>query len=181
MSSGHFGKGVYMTECSDIAYHYSNRQNPVNDDGFIFVNEVVKVAKLRVSKFKSYKELYDVDRQLEHPFTVYLRDCKNNIVQDCSCLVEDVKYKVDGKGRKYRDTETECCRDAADKKLLKAMEDFMLATTPDQNIHIVCMLAVITKFIIKMKCHILIGKKEDNNLVNQKLIIIVFLRWVSKI
>ena len=98
---GYFGKGVYMTECSEIAYHYSRRRNPINDDGFIFVNEVVKVGEPRVSTYKSYNELYDVDSGIEHPFTVYVRDCKYNI--DCSCRVEDVKYKVDGKGRKYRD------------------------------------------------------------------------------
>ena len=40
---GYFGKGVYMTECSEVAYHYSRRQNPINNDGFILVNEVVNI------------------------------------------------------------------------------------------------------------------------------------------
>ena len=41
---GHYGQGVYLTECTDLAIHYSRRQNNIsgsNEKNYVFMNEVV--------------------------------------------------------------------------------------------------------------------------------------------
>ena len=47
---GWFGKGVYMTECSDVAFDYSN-PNGSKLLSYIFVNEVLESEKLQTSTF----------------------------------------------------------------------------------------------------------------------------------
>ena len=72
---GWFGKGVYMTDCSDTALMYS--VIPSNSDCsetnyFIFVNEVLESEKLQTFEFNSSDEMKNIDTPLKNPFNKHI-------------------------------------------------------------------------------------------------------------
>ena len=89
--SGWYGKGVYMTECSDVAFSYSLQHNN-RVDYTIFVNEVLESTKLQT--FEIVNITGDIDTPLENPF-------KKHIDKSSPQATEE-NYKEDHKGRKYR-------------------------------------------------------------------------------
>ena len=99
--SGWFGKGVYMTECSDIAHDYSMDINADNLGGtrffnYIFVNEVLESEKLQVHTLKGDPLEMDEDNtaDLLHPFQKHVRPYSPQSTEE--------DYKKDLMGRKYR-------------------------------------------------------------------------------
>ena len=86
---GWYGKGVYMTECSEVAFSYS-LLNTV--DYTIFVNEVLESEKLQT--FEIGYVTGDIDTPLENPF--------NKHIHTSSPQVTEENYKEDHNGRKYR-------------------------------------------------------------------------------
>ena len=99
--SGYFGKGVYMTECSDTAFDYTGIPadcvKGTKFFNYIFVNEVLESEKLQAYSFNASDAL-DMDEdntaELMHPFEKHFK---------CSSpqpTKED--YKEDVLGRKYR-------------------------------------------------------------------------------
>ena len=51
---GYYGQGVYLTECTDLAIHYSRRQNNIsgsNEKNYVFMNEVFNKNDLKTPVF----------------------------------------------------------------------------------------------------------------------------------
>ena len=108
---GWFGKGVYMTDCSDTAFDYSCLRNSLNRKRNnsnnnkkksksnttwinIFVNEVVASENLQTFEFDTSKLRKDVDTPLKYPF--------NKHIHKFSPQATEENYRKDQKGRKYR-------------------------------------------------------------------------------
>ena len=94
---GWFGKGVYMTECSDIAKHYSSNTSLIYSTSCrglscVFVNEVLKSEKLRILK-RDVRHC-DIYTKPEHAFE------KRVLKWNKQPAEED--YKEDALGRRYR-------------------------------------------------------------------------------
>ena len=92
--NGWYGKGVYMTDCVNIARTYS-KAKCFSKYQCIFVNEVLESEKLQIIKFESILSIKDV----------------NNVADICqfhkhinrkSPQPAETDYKKDSLGRKYR-------------------------------------------------------------------------------
>ena len=99
--SGWFGKGVYMTDCSDVAQEYAFDKNDDNLVGsrffnYIFVNEVLESEKLQIHIYDN--DLFEMDEgntaELLHPFQKHVRPYSPQLTEG--------DYKKDLMGRKYR-------------------------------------------------------------------------------
>ena len=90
---GWFGKGVYMTDCSNTARYYSKG---MYKDGFdyVFVNEVVKSQYLQTFRHGKYHVMSDCYTKPNHPFEKH--------VFEGSQKLTEAEYKEDAFGRKYR-------------------------------------------------------------------------------
>ena len=94
---GWFGKGVYMTDCSEIAFNYTLFKRDYSHR-YIFVNEVLESETLQTSTF-DYNVIYkrgDVNTLPEHKFE------KNFLKSSPQPTEED--YIVDLKGRRHVNT-----------------------------------------------------------------------------
>ena len=103
--SGWFGRGVYMTDCSDTAFVYASTCRNVVDDvigrylSYVFVNEVLESEKLRTFTFEGHEleKDEDNDAELMYPFELH--------VDVDSRQPGEGDYKEDSLGRKYRNIE----------------------------------------------------------------------------
>ena len=91
---GKFGKGVYMTECPNVALSYSRGmpKNQSNKIRFIFVNEVLQSETLKTLSRKNFS-----DKNAKHkpPFEKYINF-------EGSQQLTEADYKEDAHGRRYR-------------------------------------------------------------------------------
>ena len=95
---GWFGKGVYMTDCSDTAIDYSKNLDVNAHNFYIFVNEVLESETLQTFTF-DYDvvcERGDVNTQPKHYFEKYF----------CNWSRQPTKedYIIDFEGRRYVNT-----------------------------------------------------------------------------
>ena len=96
-SEGWFGKGVYMTDCSDVAFSYTH--NSTIRYSFIFLNEILESEKLQTFEFdlKDIEEKgWDINTKPNHQFE------KHILKSSTQPSKED--YKMDNHGRLYRNT-----------------------------------------------------------------------------
>ena len=96
---GWFGKGVYMTDCSDVAMNYCYIRNAraflTHTKGYIFVNEVIESEKLKTIKHEDF-DFIDNDSKPENQF-------EKHVLKE-SQQANEKDYKEDVQGRKYRYT-----------------------------------------------------------------------------
>ena len=92
---GWFGKGVYMTDCSNIALDYSGECNPDYSTSYntVFINEVLETEKLQTYQYDCSEDKDHIDTPLKNQF--------NKHVYKSSSQATDENYKKDHKGRKY--------------------------------------------------------------------------------
>ena len=89
---GWFGKGVYMTDCSEIALSYSFNNDMNSSYRYFFINEVLKSEKHQ--KFKiNLKDFKDASTKPEHQYKKY--------TNMSSAQLTKKHYIVDYEGRKY--------------------------------------------------------------------------------
>ena len=96
-NEGYFGKGVYMTDSSHMAYWYAFwcRKMRQKHRNYVFVNEVLGSEKMQVFRHDNFKSMVEVSTEVEHPF------CKHHT--ENSRQPDDISgYKVDALGRRYR-------------------------------------------------------------------------------
>ena len=120
---GLFGAGVYNTECTDQAIHYSDNQT-IKQGGyyeselFVFVNEMLNSEEWERITFRDYNSYY-VNPLTNSP-GLHLSKYHRH-VNSPKPTVED--YKRDVNGRKYRCTATSkwslCDEFVADSSLVK--------------------------------------------------------------
>ena len=92
---GWFGKGLYMTDCSEVALGYSNKDMNSYDRYFVFVNEVLESEKLQTFNSDS-KDITDVSIKTKHQFKKYTnKSSPQPTIGD---------YIVDFEGRRYVNT-----------------------------------------------------------------------------
>ena len=91
---GWFGQGVYMTDCSNVAFRYSVRHNNYFKLS-LFVNEVLESEKLQTCEINPYRFMKDIDTPLRNQFSKHIDEWSPQ-----ATLRED--YKEDHKGRRYR-------------------------------------------------------------------------------
>ena len=87
---GKYGKGVYMTDCSDFAAHYANP--------YVFVNEVLKSQNMRTVVHKDRGHPGYTYKTAEFPFAKHVRGVKRTLGEG--------EYKTDVEGRRYRNVAT---------------------------------------------------------------------------
>ena len=98
--TGWFGRGVYMTDCSEMAYMYSKGADKgISKMCYIFVNEVLESERLQTFEIDDSKFTGDVDTPLKNPFNKHIHESSPQITEE--------NYKEDHKGRKYRNIEHE--------------------------------------------------------------------------
>ena len=98
-SEGWFGRGVYMTDCSDVAFNYSYTDEITTRYSCIFLNEVLESEKLQTFEFnlKDIEEKgWDINTKPNHQFE------KHIFKSSTQPSKED--YKMDNHGRLYRNT-----------------------------------------------------------------------------
>ena len=107
---GCFGSGVYMTDCLDVAIHYSNRKMEnhsetiyVNNTNYIFFNEIVKLQTPHVSIFDAYP-IYKDSEQNKTQITSFRK-----FMYKSSPATTSADYKSDSQGRQYRYTKIPIC------------------------------------------------------------------------
>ena len=94
---GWHGSGVYMTECSYIAYGYSTNIIYLDrSDSFIFVNEVLESEKLQTYVYNNTLDMRDNDRPLSNSFNKHVHKKSPQI------KITEENYKKDLYGRQYR-------------------------------------------------------------------------------
>ena len=95
---GWFGRGLYMTESSYIAYGYTYKHNGGlhKADNFIFVNEVLESEKLQTFVYNSPFDIRENDSTPSNAFNKHVRKESPQIE-----LTEE-NYKKDLEGRQYR-------------------------------------------------------------------------------
>ena len=91
---GYFGKGVYMSDCSDVASKYAATRFSNNYCLYVFVNEVLESEKLQTLEFDASTYVRYHDTPLKHPF--------NKHIHKSSHQATEKDYKEDHIGRKYR-------------------------------------------------------------------------------
>ena len=93
---GWFGKGVYMTDCQNIANFYSSK---ICKDGcvYMFVNEVLKSDNLKTFRRGKFSEMGDHDNEPKHQFEKHVLEGSQKLTKK--------DYKEDSLGRKYRNVE----------------------------------------------------------------------------
>ena len=98
---GWYGKGVYMTDCSDVAFDYTD--NSTSRYCFIFLNEILESEKLQTFEFGSkdieknrYQKGWYIYTKPNHQFEKHI--CKS------STQPSKEDYKKDNHGRLYRYT-----------------------------------------------------------------------------
>ena len=99
---GWFGQGVYMTDCSDVAFDYSSNYYNWNCSRsliYIFVNEILESEKLQTFKFESTLYMNDNYDELEHQFIKHMHYNSPPLTKK--------NYKVDLLGRKYRNVKVD--------------------------------------------------------------------------
>ena len=99
---GYFGKGLYMTECSDMACHYSNRKMSWKPESryetvtnCIFYNEVIGSQYLDIKKYDSYMDLKNIFDHANHPFRKYMHKSSPE-------TIKQFDYTTDDQARYYR-------------------------------------------------------------------------------
>ena len=92
---GWFGSGVYMSECSSIAFSYSHKHsyNSKKCSNFIFVNEVIATEKLQTFEF-DISDVKNHNTPLKNPFNKHIGKLSTQLTQK--------DYNEDGDGRRYR-------------------------------------------------------------------------------
>ena len=92
-TGGKYGRGVYMTDCSDFAAHYAESDH-------VFVNEVLGSLNMRtvVHKDRGHRPIFYVWKTAEFPFAKHVRGRKR--------MLGEGKYKTDVEGRRYRNVAT---------------------------------------------------------------------------
>ena len=93
---GWFGKGVYMTDCSEVAIRYAAYNAEYSfSNYFIFVNEVLESEKLQTFTFDRnvMYERGDVSTQPKHQFEKH--------ISKLSLIPTKKDYTVDVEGRRY--------------------------------------------------------------------------------
>ena len=121
---GDFGRGVYLTESSDLASIYSGGRNPSPNEGrkinFMFVNEILESQKLQtvfhenLSLLSARDPLYRLtferllDESHDVEFTKYVNKLKMEISEEQykkdRLEKAEEEYKKDLLGRRYRNT-----------------------------------------------------------------------------
>ena len=123
---GDFGRGVYLTESSDLASIYSGGRNPSPNEGrkinFMFVNEILESQKLQtvfhenlslLTSFTrdpiymySFRRLLDKSHDVE--FTKFVNKSKMEISEEQYKIDRlekaEQEYRKDHLGRRYRNT-----------------------------------------------------------------------------
>ena len=115
---GWFGKGVYMTDCSNTAFIYSFRADmnssnrlefiyailagQFSNDGYIFVNEVLESEKMQTFEFDP-ENTKDLSIQPKHQFKRHI--CRSNLQPT------EKNYMVDFEGRRYIKAQEDNIRD----------------------------------------------------------------------
>ena len=123
---GWFGRGVYLTDCSCVAYNYSGVKSSItkgyhSDYVYVLVNEVLGSEKLQkkpqefVYEDESEdEEPQDHDAEPDHPFVKHVYD------EELQAAEED--YRKDALGRRYRnvnhDDESELDEFVADESIV---------------------------------------------------------------
>ena len=92
---GWFGKGVYMTDSSETAFHYSRHSDWSARYYYVFVNEVLESEKLRTFTKPKYNN--NVDTLPRHQF-------EKHFFKSSPQPTEEEDYVVDSEGRRYVNT-----------------------------------------------------------------------------
>ena len=99
---GWFGKGVYMTDCSETALSYSLSADYDCSISFIFVNEVLKSEKMQT--FEYY--LTNIKHISTKPNNLFEKHIPKSRLRPT-----EIDYMVDFKGRRYVKTQVEYMHD----------------------------------------------------------------------
>ena len=107
---GWFGKGVYMTDCPNTAWNYSNGKSMAVTSGnaatffssfdentYIFVNEILDSGSLKIikhSKNSNNERMFDRDFKPKHMFERHVFGVSQKLTEK--------DFKKDDLGRKYR-------------------------------------------------------------------------------
>ena len=135
---GYFGQGLYMTECSDMACHYSTRQMLWQSESeyeetctyCIFYNEVVGSEYLDTVKYDNYMKLKNTfdPPVFKHPFRKYMHKSSPE-------TSKEFDYTRDDQGRYYRCKKIDNCSLAdeyvADASLIKPRYMILLKAKVD--------------------------------------------------
>ena len=90
-----YGKGVYMTDCSEVALGYSNKDMNSSDRYFVFVNEVLESETLQTFNFEQ-KDITDDSIKPKHQFKKFTNKSSPQPTKE--------DYIVDLEGRRYINT-----------------------------------------------------------------------------
>ena len=90
---GKFGQGVYMTDCSDVAFHRCLVSRDTGGYKYIFVNEVLESEKIKVVNHK-FHAFNKADTKPEDKFQKH--------EMEGSKQLSEKDYRVDAQGRRYR-------------------------------------------------------------------------------
>ena len=134
---GYFGKGLYMTECSDMACHYSNRQMLWKSESqyetranCIFYNEVMESENLDIKKYDSYMNLKNISDPVKYQFRKYMHKSSPE-------AIKEFDYTRDDQGRYYRCRKIDNCSLAdeyvADASLIKPRYVIILKSKVDKK------------------------------------------------
>ena len=97
---GHFGQGVYLTECSEMAIHYSRRQDNISADSngkhYVFMNEVLNTKDLD-TQISNAKPSKPPTSPVTHAFTKYKFQWSRLAYSN-----NKNPYETDSNGLKYR-------------------------------------------------------------------------------
>ena len=103
---GWFGKGVYMTDCSELAFDYANSRFNADFSGYvIFVNEVLESEKLQTFTFDRNAMFIrgDLSTLPKHQFEKHTDNSRPQSTEN--------DYIVDFEGRRYFKSKIENMQD----------------------------------------------------------------------
>ena len=99
---GWFGKGVYLTDCSETALKYSLSRDSDSSNSFIFVNEVLESEKMKTFEYYLTK-IKHISTKPNHLFEKHIPKSRLRPAEK--------EYMVDSEGRRYVRTQVEYMHD----------------------------------------------------------------------